>query len=490
MDSNLGEIASATLERIHPRNLKHAAIHLQKLVAGKLWAQILAGMALGIGTGIALGPSVGWVGASTARAAGEWLALPGMLFLSLIQMIVIPLIVTAIIRGLAASNDVEQLKRNGAWLMGYFVVTTMIATTIGIGLALLLKPGALIDMGAMAGFNAAKVPEAAVAAAGGGGLELSQLPENVISVFPTNPLLSMVEGQMLQVVLFSGLVGVALLTLEAETAKPILELLGSVQELTMRIVGWAMRLAPLAVFGLLAKQMATTGIDALVGLAAYVGTFVLGMTVLLLVYLAIVRTLGGGGIGHFLAGARDAQLLAFSTNSSAATMPVTIRVAEEQLQVRPSVSQFVVPIGASVNMGGSAVYQGLATLFMAQIHGIDLPMASLLALVVTSLGASIGTPATPGVGIVVLSTVLTSAGVPVEGLGLILGVDQVLERFRTVLNVTGDLAACSVMEQRASRAAPLEDELRDSMVYERIQLSEGRDVVMSQPPHPPQADAG
>jgi Na+/H+-dicarboxylate symporter len=247
----------------------------------------------------------------------------------------------------------------------------------------------------------------------------------------------------------------------------------------MRIVGWAMRLAPLAVFGLLARQMVSTGIEALVGLAAYVGTFLAGMALLMGVYLLIVQFLGDGKPWRFLTGARDAQLLAFSTDSSAATMPVTIRVAEENLQIRPSISQFVIPIGASVNMGGSALYQGLATVFMAQIYGMDLPLAALVALVVTSVGASIGTPATPGVGIVVLATVLTSAGVPVAGLGLILGVDQILERFRTVLNVSGDLAACTVMERRVGAAKPLGDELREARAYEKIQETEGEDVVLN-----------
>lgn len=472
--------AFAALERLHPRNLKHAAVHLQQLVASRLWAQILAGMVLGITVGVLLGPSVGWVEPSTGRIAGDWLALPGMTFLSLIQMIVVPLIVTAIIRGIAASNDAEQLKKNGLWLGAYFVITTVIATSIGIGLALALEPGSTIDPRSMQA--AAEAPPKAVAgeiASGSEGVDLTELPGQVVSIFPTNPLLSMVEGQMLQVVLFSILVGIALLGLKAESAKPVLDLLGSIQELSMKIVGWAMRIAPLAVFGLLARQMVSTGVEALIGLAAYVATFLAGMAILMIVYVLIVQFLGDGKPVRFLTGARDAQLLAFSTDSSAATMPVTIRVAEENLDVRPSVSQFVIPIGASVNMGGSALYQGLATVFMAQIYGLNLPVAALIALVVTSLGASIGTPATPGVGIVVLATVLTSAGVPVAGLGLILGVDQILERFRTVLNVSGDLAACTVMNRRVRATKPLPEELDEARHYERIQKTEGEDVVLS-----------
>jgi Na+/H+-dicarboxylate symporter len=478
MQDRLEQKVERALGQLHPRNLKHLAQHLQKLTTSRLWAQILLGMALGIAVGVMLGPTAGWVAPATGRVIGDWLALPGMLFLSLIQMIVIPLIITAIIRGFAASNDAEQLKKNGVWLGLYFVATTMVATTIGIGLAFLLKPGSYIDPASMQA--AAKSAPAVAAPAAESGVDLTAFPEKVISIFPTNPLLSMVEGQMLQIVLFSILIGIALLNLEAKSAKPILEILGAVQELTMKIVGWAMRLAPFAVFGLLARQMVTTGIDALVGLAAYVGTFLLGMVALLVVYLVVVRLLGDGRPLRFLRGAKDAQLLAFSTDSSAATMPVTIKVAEEELGVRPSVSQFVIPIGASVNMGGSALYQGLATVFMAQIYGMDLSLAALLALVVTALGASIGTPATPGVGIVVLATVLTSAGVPVAGLGLILGVDQILERFRTVLNVTGDLAACTVMDRRVETAKSRDQELEEAKAREALRQRRGGDVVLGQ----------
>lgn len=471
----LGPAIQRTLPRIHPRSLKHAAVHLQRLVTSRLWAQILVGMVLGVGGGVALGPSAGWVAPAVAQQVGDWLALPGMLFLALIQMIVVPLVVTAIIRGIAASNDAEQLKQNGLWLAGYFLVTTGVATSLGIGFGLAFRPGSYVDPSSLA---AAEAP--AVEAGAGGGVDVGALPEKVISIFPTNPLSSMVEGEMLQVVLFSLLIGIALLNLEPERSKPILDLLGSVQDLSMKIVGWAMRLAPFAVFGLLARQMATTGVEVLVGLTAYVGVFLAACIALFLVYLAIVAVLGDGQPLRFVTRARDAQLLAFSTNSSAATMPVTIRVAEDELKVRPSVSQFVVPIGASVNMGGSALYQGMATVFMAQIHGIDLPVAALLALVVTSIGASVGTPATPGVGIVVLATVLGSAGVPLGGLGLILGVDQVLERLRTVLNVTGDLAACTVMDRRVRSAKSRDEELAEAEARRVVREAEGEDVVVSE----------
>ncbi|MFW5926149.1 MAG: dicarboxylate/amino acid:cation symporter [Myxococcota bacterium] len=470
---------ATTLERIHPRNLKFAVTHLQGLVRTHLWAQILLGMVLGIGVGVALGPTAGWVERDTARIVGEWLALPGMLFLALIQMIVIPLIVTAIIRGIAASNDADQLKKNGLGLAAYFVATTVIATATGLGLALLLRPGSLIDPDLMRSAERKGADVDLERLDVEPGVQLEELPDEVISLFPTNPLMSMVEGQMLQVVLFSILIGIALLGLKAEQAKPVLDLMGSIQELTMKIVGWAMRLAPLAVFGLLARQMISTGAEALYGLGSYTGTFLLGMALLMALYVAIVAFLGDGQPLRFLTRSRDAQLMAFSTDSSAATMPITIRVAEQELGVRPSTAQFVIPIGASVNMGGSALYHGLATVFMAQIYGMDLSTAALLALVVTSLGASIGTPATPGVGIVVLATVLTSAGVPVGGIGLILGLDQILERLRTVLNVSGDLAACTVMDRWVGADKPVEYEVSEERAMERRREREHDDVVVT-----------
>lgn len=312
-----------------------------------------------------------------------------------------------------------------------------------------------------------------------GSFSLATLPSEIGSLLPQNPLAAMVEGQMLQVVLFAVLVGITVLTLKADTAKTILDFLGALQELCMGVVAWAMRLAPFAVFGLIAKQMATTGVEVLLGLGAYAATVIGGMLLLLVLYLVIVWLLGSGKPFRFLARSRDAQLMAFSTDSSAATMPVTIRVAEDELGVRPSISQLVAPLGATVNMGGTALYQGLATVFMAQVYGMELGVGALAAIVVTALGASIGTPATPGVGIVVLAGVLSSAGVPVAGLGLILGLDQILERFRTVLNVTGDLAACTVMDRFIGAGVSKEEELAHVEAVQRQRDDVGEDVILA-----------
>jgi Na+/H+-dicarboxylate symporter len=207
--------------------------------------------------------------------------------------------------------------------------------------------------------------------------------------------------------------------------------------------------------------MMRTGIGVLLSLALYALSVIAALFGLLIVYMLIVSFLGRRNPLRFLGHIRDAQLLAFSTGSSAATMPVSMRVAEENVGIRPSTSQLVIPMGATVNMGGTACFHGVATLFMAQLFGIDLAGSALLALITTSLGSSIGAPATPGVGIAILATVLTSVGIPLAGVALIMGIDQILERFRCVLNITGDLVACTVMDRFVEAPRTIEQEHRD-----------------------------
>ena len=284
---------------------------------------------------------------------------------------------------------------------------------------------------------------------------------------------------MLQIVIFAIVLGVGLLSVPPESSKPLFELLGSVQQICMAIVATVMTFAPVAVFGLLAQVMIKTGPGILAGLGAYAAVVVFGMAVLLAFYLAIAAVLGGRNPLFMLRSIREPFLLGFSTNSSAATMPVTVKTAEDVLKVRPSLAQFIVPLGATMNMGGTALYQALATIFMAQFYQIDLPIGVLLALVATTVGASIGTPAVPGVGIVVLASVLSSVGVPLTGLALIVGLDRILERFRASLNITGDLVACVVMDRFVPAAVSRESEVRSAEEREHIQEACNEDVVIS-----------
>ncbi|NLA11812.1 MAG: dicarboxylate/amino acid:cation symporter [Firmicutes bacterium] len=440
--------------KIHPEPLTRLVRHLQSLIQGKLWVKILVAMVAGITTGVLLSPQRGLIGLETAELIGSWLALPGNIFLGAIQMIVVPLIFASIIRGLAAGEDMEYLRRTGVRVVLYFLITTVLAIIIGLLVSTAINPGRFID----AGISAQLAP-VGLNGEVGESPALGSLPEIVIGLIPQNPLGSMVNGEMLQIVLFAVIVGLALVSMAPRQAKPLLSLLGSLQEVCMTIVRWAMLLAPLAVFGLLAQVTIKVGLDALLGMAAYVGTVLLGLLLMLAVYLIIIALYCRQNPFSFLRAVREVQLLAFSTSSSAAVMPLSMQTAEEKLKVRPSISQFVIPLGASINMDGTALYQGAATVFLAQVYGVELGLPALLLIVVTAVGASIGTPATPGVGIVVLTMVLQSVGIPPSGIAMIIGVDRILDMSRTALNVTGDLTASLVLDRMVGGKKTAEEQM-------------------------------
>ena len=429
-----------------PNPLYRLHRYLQTFIRTRLWAQVMAGMFGGILVGVLLGPTVGLVEASTATLIGNWLALPGRLFLSLIQMIVVPLVFASVVRGLAASESLEQLRTIGSRIVLYFVATTVVAIAIGIALALTLQPGKHIDSEMVR----ARLGTGSIGQMSGTPpqpLNLTELPEKMMTILPSNPLGSMVEGQMLQVVIFALIIGAALMMIRPEQARPMLQLLDSLQEVCMAVVKWAMYLAPVAVFGLLAQLTTRIGLQSLVGMGSYVLTVLLGLFLLLCFYLSIVKLFTRISPLSFLKEVREVLLLAFSTSSSAAVMPSSIKTAQQQLAVRPAIAQFVIPLGATINMNGTALYQGVATVFLAQVFGIDLSVNAMLLVILVSVGASIGTPATPGVGIVILATVLSTAGIPPSGIALILGVDRILDMSRTAINVAGDLVACLLAER-------------------------------------------
>ena len=401
-------------------------------------------MALGLCAGIMLGPSMNLVGRSTAVVIGNWLALPGQLFLVLIQMIVVPLVFASVILGLSATENIEQLKRLGIWVVGFFVITTIFAIGIGINLAIVIKPGSYIDNelinSAMGSVPAG--PTVEIQSFG----SWHDLPQKVIGLLPTNPLNSMVESQMLQVVIFAVIFGVALLMTEPDRSRPLIDFLNALQEVCMTVVRIAMNIAPVAVFGLMAQLTSKIGLEALMGMAVYVCTVLSGLFCLLVFYLLLLFVTAAQKPFVFLEKSRDVILLAFSTSSSAAVMPLSIKTAEEKLGVRPSIAQFVIPVGATINMNGTALYQGVATIFLAQVFGVDISPAGMAVLVVVAVGASIGSPGTPGVGIVILSMILNSVGIPPAGIALIIGVDRILDMSRTAINVTGDLLTCVLMD--------------------------------------------
>ncbi len=423
-----------------PRSLLQLAAALSALVEHRLWLKVLIGMGAGLLAGAALGPAAGIVDGATGAWIGGWLALPGQLFIASIQMIVVPLIVASIVLGVCSSDSTADLKRLGLAVTGYFVITTAIAAIIGIGVAMLLAPGVALR-GAVPAAVAIDVPTPSSLP------RLSDLPEKVIGLLPGNPLNAMAEGQMLQVVIFSVVIGVALAALPGTQSRPMLDLLRSTQQVCMMVVRWAMWLAPVAVFGLTARVMTQLGVSALLGMAQYVLTVLIGLSLLFGLYLVIVTAVTRVGPKEFLRSTRELLLLAFSTSSSAAVMPMSIKTAQEKLNVRASVAQFVVPLGATINMNGTALYQGAAAVFLAQAYGVDIGVGGMALVVTLAVGASIGSPATPGVGIVILATVLASVGIPPEGIALILGVDRILDMSRTAINVAGDLVASLFMDR-------------------------------------------
>lgn len=414
---------------------------LVRLVEGRLWLQVLVAMMAGLLVGVLIGPGLGWVDPELGAVMGNWLAFPGRLFLATIQMIVIPLVFASIVVGLGGSGDPGQLKLLGTWTVGFFVVSTAIAAALGIMLALLIEPGHYLSLPQSFAEAPVQTVDATVGAASGNMSMALDLPQRIVGLLPANPLNAMVEGQMVQIVIFALIFGVALLSLAADKARPLHDLLIALQEVCMSVVKWAMLLAPYAVFGLMAQLTSQTGWQTLIGLGVYVLTVIAGLLVLLSFYLVFLRLLVRESPLSFLAKTRELLLLAFSTSSSAAVMPLSIKTAVEAFKVRTSVAQFVIPLGATINMNGTALYQGVATVFLAQVFQVDLSVGGMVLVVITAVGASIGSPATPGVGIVILSGILTSVGVPAAGVALIIGVDRILDMCRTSVNVSGDMVA-------------------------------------------------
>tara|TARA_R110002072_G_scaffold274918_1_gene435978 strand:- start:257 stop:1612 length:1356 start_codon:yes stop_codon:yes gene_type:complete len=425
------------------KTLKSLNIYLQKLVEGKLWLKVIIALFLGVGVGILLSPGIGWVPVSISQPLGSWLALPGKLFLKLVQMIMIPLIFASIITGIASNNE-EQLRKMGLGVVVYFVFTTAISITIGTIITLLIKPGNLIHQLSVQEHSKAMENTSVEGTSIPG---WSDIPNAISELLPDNPLASMVTGEMLSIVIFTIIIGVAITALTKNMQRPIMTLLSAIQEICMTVVRWAMKLVPLAVFGLMAQLSSSIGVSSLTGIGLYFAVVLLGLFILLCFYLLIVGVVGKTNPFDFLKKIRDVQLLAFSTTSSAAVMPLSLKTAEDKLKITPSVSNFIIPIGATVNMDGTAIYQCITTLFIAQAYGLEMSLINIILVMVTIVAASIGTPAIPGGGVVILASVLQGAGIPTEGIVIIIGVERILGMFRTAINVTGDLTACIVFDK-------------------------------------------
>ncbi|WP_370097956.1 dicarboxylate/amino acid:cation symporter [Xanthomarina gelatinilytica] len=423
------------------RPLTALSVHLESLIKGRLWLQVIVGLLLGAALGLLLNPSTGLVSERVGSWLANWLELPGQIFMRLIQMVMIPLIFASIISGIV-SNTSDNLKTFGLRLFLYFVFTTTVAIIIGLSITLLMKPGEYVL--SLGGFP--ESGEKQILPTEQANL-IDNIPMAISNLIPNNPLESILMGEMLGVVIFTIIIGIAITQLKDVTAQPIIRFTEAIQKICMIVVSWAMKLVPYAVFGLMGALLSRIGIGIFLGLGYYMSVVIIGLFILMSFYLLLVLFVGKKNPFKFLKAIKEPQLLAFSTASSAAVMPVSMKTAEENLKISSNISDFVIPIGATINMDGTALFQCVTTLFMAQAYGIELSLINLILITATVIAASIGTPAIPGGGVIILATVLQSAGIPADGLIVIIGIDRILGMFRTVVNVTGDLTACLVFNR-------------------------------------------
>jgi len=396
----------------------------------RLTRQIVIAMLAGIALGVAL----------NQFGAGPWLQtflvdgllhVVGSVFVSALKMMVVPLVFVSLVVGVTALSDLKALGRIGAKALGLYLATTAIAVTIALSLASLVDPGH--------GFDAGKT-EASFS-----GKDAPPLTQVLIDMMPTNPVAAMAEGNMLQIIVFALLFGVAV-TMSGARGKHVLNLFNDLDAVIMHMVEWIMRLAPYGVFALITRTFASQGLDILLPLAAYFLMLTAALAIQLFgIYPLLLRLLGSLNPLTFLKKMRDPAAFAFSTASSGATIPVTLHTVEYKMGVKNSVASFSVPLGATINMDGTAMMQGVATVFIANVYGIDLSLTDYLLVVLTATLASIGTAAIPAVGLVTLTMVLSQVGLPVEGIALIIGVDRLLDMMRTTVNVTGDCAVSCIV---------------------------------------------
>lgn len=377
----------------------------------------------------------------------------GDLFMRGLRFIAVPIVLFSLIVGVSSLKDMSKLGRIGGKTIGIYLLTTALAITVGLVLANVVGPGN--------GFPGELREQLAASGAGDASAKIANAEnrpttwDTLLDIVPANPFHALAETSMLQVVFAAVAVGVGLTFLPKEKADPVIKFADAMTDVVIMIVHGVLAIAPYAVFALIVKVLADLGFDVLKSLIAYVMTTVSGLAIMVfIVYPALLKLFTPIRYGRFFKAISPAQLLAFSSSSSGATLPVTMECCEERLGLSEEVSSFVVPIGATINMDGTALYQGVAAVFIAQMYGLDLTVGDQLQIVLTATLASIGTAAVPGVGIVMLVIVLQTVGIPLEGIAVILGVDRILDMCRTTCNVTGDCMVAAVVAAGENAVAP------------------------------------
>ena len=406
--------------------------------------KILIGMALGVVFGLVLS----FIDGGDAFVA-DFIKPFGTIFINLLKLIAVPLILASLIKGVSDLQDISKLSKMGGRTIIIYLCTTLTAVTIGLLLVNAIQPGKSISVETRKELveayasDADDKREAAAKQREAGPLQA------LVDVVPSNIVGSMSNNRnMLQVIFFALFFGIGMILLPQEKARPVKDFFDSFNAIILKLIDMIMMAAPYGVFALLAALVVEApSLELFQALGLYAITLLIGLALMIVVYAFIVRLITKKKISFFFNGIAPAQLLAFSTSSSAATLPVTMECVEENLGVDKEVASFVLPIGATVNMDGTSVYQGVAAVFIAQAFGLELSLAAQLGIVFTATLASIGTAAVPSAGIVMLVIVLAQAGIPEAGLALIFAIDRPLDMCRTIVNVTGDAAVSMLVAQ-------------------------------------------
>ena len=385
-----------------------------KLLKGNLLTQILIAFVIAIILGLIFGESI------------EILQPLGDLFLRLIKLIIAPLVLSTLVIGVASIGDPKSLGRVGTKTISYYLITTAIAIIIGLGFAFIINPGKGLSI---------DIPSTEVEVN-----ESEGVIQTFLNIVPENPFAALTEGNILQIIFFAIFLGLAI-TVIGKKAEPVFNFFDSFAEVMFWITGVVMRFAPIGILGLVAPIIGQYGPSVLLPLLKII--LAVGIACLIhavVVYSLAVKTFANMNSLTFFKGIAPAAVVAFSTASSAGTLPVTIKNTQENLGVSNKISSFVLPLGATINMDGTAIYQGVAVIFIAQFYGLDLTFMQLITVVITTILASIGTAGVPGAGMIMLAMVLGAVGLPLEGIALIAGIDRILDMFRTTINIVGDAA--------------------------------------------------
>jgi DAACS family dicarboxylate/amino acid:cation (Na+ or H+) symporter len=412
-----------------------------------LHLKILAGLLIGGAAGLVSNRL--WAGSQDLDRVLTLVAQPvGQVFLRMLFMIVIPLVITSLALGVAGLGDLGRLGRVGIRTLGLFLATTTIAVLLGLTIANLVRPGDAIDEGARREILAEFADEADARIEEGSRFGV----ETLVAIVPRNPVDAAARGDMLGVIFFTLVFGVALTRIRPELAAPVIRGLEGVGAAVTDTIGLAMKLAPIGVAALIFVVTARFGFDLLRSLGLYVGMVLGGLALHQIVVIpALARIFGGVRPPEFFRRSRTLILTAFSTSSSSATLPTTIRTAEENFGVPREIAGFVLPLGATLNMNGTALFEGMTVLFLAQVFGVELSLGTQAVVVLMTVLTAIGTAGVPGGSIPLLAMVLTMVGVPAEGIAIILGVDRLLDMARTVPNVTGDLCTSLIVARMERR---------------------------------------